>query len=53
MGNKAHLDHCHTTGKIRGFLCQKCNHGLGLFNDSIQALKSAIEYLSYDETKTC
>jgi hypothetical protein len=51
MGSKTHLDHCHLTGKVRGFLCQKCNHGLGLFNDSIQALKNAIEYISHHETK--
>jgi hypothetical protein len=51
MGSKTHLDHCHLTGKVRGFLCQKCNHGLGLFNDSIQRLTNAIEYISHHETK--
>jgi hypothetical protein len=40
-----HLDHDHTTGKIRGILCQKCNHGIGLFKDSTELLKSAILYL--------
>jgi hypothetical protein len=48
---KAHIDHCHTTGKVRGILCQKCNQGLGLFYDSIQALTNAIEYISHHETK--
>lgn len=40
-----HLDHCHITGKIRGFLCSNCNTGLGLFKDNINLLESAIKYL--------
>lgn len=48
-GSKTHLDHCHTTGKVRGFLCQKCNHGIGLFQDSIEKLNAAVKYLSHHE----
>lgn len=40
------VDHCHTTGKVRGFLCQKCNQGLGMFRDNPVLLRDAIEYLS-------
>lgn len=39
------IDHCHTTGKVRGLLCERCNHGLGNFKDNIDSLKNAIKYL--------
>lgn len=40
------IDHCHTTGEVRGLLCQTCNIGLGHFKDSTKLLKSAIRYLT-------
>jgi hypothetical protein len=43
--DKAHTDHCHTTGKVRGILCQRCNLILGHARDRIAVLKAAIAYL--------
>lgn len=39
------VDHCHTTGKVRGLLCYKCNSVLGFVNDSTECLANAIKYL--------
>jgi hypothetical protein len=40
-----HLDHCHTTGALRGFLCGGCNLTLGHFNDDPNRFVAAAEYL--------
>ncbi len=40
------VDHCHTTGKIRGLLCNNCNRGIGHLKDSVENLTNAITYLT-------
>ena len=40
-----HVDHNHTTGKIRGYLCGSCNRGIGLLQDNALILRRATQYL--------
>lgn len=42
---KAVLDHCHTTGKIRKVLCNRCNSAMGWFEDNPVLLEKAADYL--------
>ncbi len=39
------IDHNHTTNRIRGLLCSRCNKCIGMLEDNIQYLENAIEYL--------
>jgi Recombination endonuclease VII len=39
------IDHDHSSGVVRGGLCNNCNTGLGMFKDSPQVLQKAAEYL--------
>lgn len=45
-GKRLHIDHCHTTGKIRGLLCSGCNRALGYLQDDPELLRVAIKYLT-------
>ena len=43
--NEKCVDHCHTTGDVRGVVCDSCNKLLGFARDDITILQSAIKYL--------
>jgi hypothetical protein len=43
---KLAVDHDHSTNKIRGLLCTRCNNGLGAFRDNIVLLNTAIVYIN-------
>jgi hypothetical protein len=44
-GKTLHIDHDHETGLVRGLLCQRCNHGLGLFREDDTLLQEAAAYV--------
>ena len=39
------IDHCHSTGVVRGLLCVKCNVGLGHFDEDPHLMRTATAYL--------
>ena len=44
-GRRLCVDHCHTTGRVRGLLCDNCNKAMGLCNDDPKLLRLCAEYL--------
>lgn len=44
-GKPLSVDHCHSTGAIRGLLCTSCNMGIGYFKDSPKTMRAAFRYL--------
>ena len=43
--SRRNVDHDHTTNKVRGLLCRKCNFALGHFKNSIPNMWAAVNYL--------
>lgn len=39
------VDHCHTTGRVRGLIHRTCNNGIGFFGESEEKIMQAIVYL--------
>ena len=43
------VDHCHSSGKVRGLLCNSCNLILGYADDRVEILNSLICYIEKAE----
>lgn len=43
--NRMALDHCHETNTFRGWLCLRCNTGIGMLGDNLEGIESALTYL--------
>ena len=41
-----YVDHCHTTGRIRGLLCNNCNVGIAMLDENLERFDAAKRYLS-------
>ena len=41
-----HIDHCHVTGRVRGWLCISCNTAIGMLRDDPALCLSAAKYLT-------
>lgn len=46
------IDHDHTTGNAREWICDSCNTGLGRFKDDIELMKETIKYLQKHNKKS-
>ena len=42
-----HVDHDHSTGKVRGILCFRCNNALADFQEDPELLRKAAAYVSW------
>ena len=45
------FDHCHETETMRGWICQKCNVGIGKLGDNLEGLMKAVRYLQHHAEK--
>jgi len=40
------IDHCHTSGAVRGLLCHPCNLGIGYLQDNPEIMRAAADYVA-------
>lgn len=50
-GRRLAVDHCHTTKKIRGLLCNECNTALGLLKEDENIIDNLKSYLLRTRSK--
>lgn len=49
LNRRLAVDHCRSTSKVRGLLCDTCNRGIGFLKESQEILEAAIKYLKDSE----
>lgn len=47
------VDHCHTSGRVRGLLCDACNNMLGMAGENPTILRAAADYLARSNRLLC
>jgi hypothetical protein len=45
FNHRAVVDHCHTTGRVRGILCNGCNAAIGFLKDDTKVVQRALKWL--------
>ena len=50
-GGKLITDHDHETGEFRGYICDKCNHGIGKLGDNLEGVMKAVKYFEMVEER--
>lgn len=45
-GQGTHFDHCHTSGKVREVLCQRCNTMLGHIEKNMHLVQHMVDYIA-------
>ena len=51
LPKKWQMDHCHETGKFRGWVCLPCNRGIGMLGDHLEDVQKAVKYLKLAKKK--
>ncbi len=52
VNTRLDIDHCHTTGAVRGLLCVGCNTAMGKFRDDPDLLERVVAYLRRHQAHT-